>query len=79
MSELVQFKAAMNDLTYVSLRYQAAQEIVLILYRALAIAEMRAPVSAQGAFIAAGNSFDAFAVVGKVLGTATADILIVDP
>ena len=79
ISELVLFKSAMSGLTYASLRYQAGQDIVLILYRALAIAEMRAPVSAQGAFIAAGNSFDAFAVVGKVLGTATADILIVDP
>ena len=50
-----------------------------MLRRALAVAEMRAPVSAQGAFIAAGNSFDAFAAVGKVLATATGDILIIDP
>ena len=50
-----------------------------MLHRALAVAEMRAPVSAQGAFIAAGNSFDAFAAVGKVLATATGDILIIDP
>jgi hypothetical protein len=79
VSELVQFKASMSSLTYASLRYQGGQEIVQILYRALAVAEMRAPVSAQGAFIAAGNSFDAFAAVGKVLGDATGDILIVDP
>jgi hypothetical protein len=79
ISELVQFKAAISGLTNASLRYKSGQEIVLILYRALAIAEMRAPVSAQGAFIAAGNSFDAFAAVGKVLGNATGDILIVDP
>jgi hypothetical protein len=33
----------------------------------------------RGAFIAAGHGFDAFAAVGKALGTATADVFIVDP
>jgi hypothetical protein len=49
------------------------------MFRALANAEMAAPAAAQGAFIAAGTPFDAFAAVGKVLAAARRDILIVDP
>ena len=54
-------------------------KIMQIMYRALARAELKAPVAAQGAFIPAGNPYDAFAAVGKVLGKATVDVLIVDP
>jgi hypothetical protein len=46
---------------------------------ALAKAELHAPAELQGAFIAAGHSFDAFAAVGKALGTATGDVFIIDP
>lgn len=56
-----------------------AEMIRLVLYRVLAIAELSAPASARGAFIPAGNSFDAFASLGKILRSATQDILIVDP
>ena len=41
--------------------------------------ELHAPAELQGAFIAAGHAFDTFAAVGKALGTATADVFIVDP
>jgi hypothetical protein len=50
----------------------------MIVYRALAKAELKAPAPMQGAFIAARNTFDAFAIVRKVLSAATADVLIVD-
>lgn len=60
-------------------RVLAAERVRLILYRALATAELEAPISAQGTFIPAGNSFDAFAAVGRVLGASKRDILIVDP
>jgi hypothetical protein len=59
--------------------YGAANEIQAILYRALARAELNAPASGQGAFIPAGNAFDAFAAVGKVLATCKTRVLIVDP
>lgn len=49
-----------------------AGTILPIAHQALANAELRAPAELQGAFIAAGHSFDAFAAVGKALGTATA-------
>ena len=58
---------------------RAARAITIILHRALAAAELRAPVSAKGSFIPAGNAFDAMSAIGKVLGTAKHDVLIVDP
>jgi hypothetical protein len=50
-----------------------------ILYRALAVAELKAPASAQGAFIAAGNPFDALNAFSKILSSAKQDVLLVDP
>jgi hypothetical protein len=78
-SDTALFRTAVGGLTSGLVRYKAAQEIPLLLHRALAVAELRAPLSAQGTFIPAGNSFDAFAAVGKVLAPATGDVLIVDP
>lgn len=54
-------------------------EILAILHRALAGAELRAPTSSQGSFIAAGDEFDAFARVAKILEEAESDLFIVDP
>lgn len=55
------------------------QALMIALYRALAIAELAAPPSVQGTFIPVGNSFDAFAAISKILGSAKRDVLIVDP
>ena len=52
--------------------------ITQLLYRALAQAELKAPAAAQVAFVPAGNVLDAFAMVGKILGEAEGDVLIVD-
>ncbi len=60
-------------------REHAAHTITTIVYRAFALAEMRAPAGVAGAFIPAHNSFDAFAALSKVLKTATKDVLIIDP
>ena len=68
-----------NYLAGDALRETSVQQITSILYRALAVAELRAPSPSQGAFIPAGSTFDAMAAVGKVLQTATSDALIVDP
>jgi hypothetical protein len=56
-----------------------AGEIRAVLYRALAAAELGAPASEQGAFIASGNELDAYAAISKVLALAKGDLLIVDP
>jgi len=50
-----------------------------LLYAALAKAEMNAPTAAKGAFIPAGNSFDALTAVAGVLRECRGSILIVDP
>jgi hypothetical protein len=60
------------------LRDMNAGTILAVAHQALAKAELDAPAELQGAFIAAGNAFDAFAAVGKALGTASADVLIID-
>ncbi|MFC7499023.1 phosphatidylserine/phosphatidylglycerophosphate/cardiolipin synthase family protein [Enterovirga sp. GCM10030262] len=54
-------------------------EIRAVLYRVLAAAELSAPASEQGAFIAAGNELDAYAAISKVLASAKQELLIVDP
>jgi hypothetical protein len=59
--------------------HTSISQMIRILHRVLAAAELKAPASAQGAFIPVGNSFDAFAALAKLLQTATRDVFIVDP
>lgn len=54
-------------------------DIRAVLYRSLAAAELAAPASAQGSFVAAGNQFDAYAAISKILASAAEDLLVVDP
>jgi hypothetical protein len=75
---LLEVNTAVSMLNYPN-RKDYFQTIMLALYKALAIAELNAPQSAQGAFIAVGNSFDAFAEISKILGAAQRDVLLVDP
>jgi hypothetical protein len=56
-----------------------AQIIASIVHQALAMAELDAPARVQGAFIAAGHTLDAYAAVGRVLGSAQSDVLMIDP
>jgi hypothetical protein len=58
---------------------EASGDILGLLYEALAIVEMELPAKAQGAFIPAGNVFDAISAVSKILDSASSDLLIVDP
>jgi hypothetical protein len=60
-------------------RAMSAQTIAATLYRALAFAEANAPTASRGGFIGPGAALDALQVVGKVLGEARVDVLIVDP
>ena len=60
-------------------RQAGAAKINVILYRALATAELNAPTAVQGAFIPVGNVFDALVAMGKVLQQSTRNLLIVDP
>ena len=61
------------------LREGSVAEIKNILFRALAFAELGAPSAAQGAFIAAGNQFEAYSIVSKILAEIRSGALLVDP
>jgi hypothetical protein len=56
-----------------------ASEIPKVLYRALAAVEVELPAPASGAFIPAGNSFDALKAVQRIFSLAQHELLIVDP
>lgn len=76
-AERITFNVAAEGLDSV-LRQQNAQAITAIVHRVLARAELAAPVSAQGAFLAAGEPFSALVAVAKVFGRAKSNLLIVD-
>ena len=73
------FRIALRNIHSFHYGISAAQELMLALHTALAKMELAAPVSARGNFIAAGSTYDAFAAVGKALGEAKADVLLIDP
>jgi hypothetical protein len=79
MDDEVAFKLASESVYLTAPREISAASIRMIVHRALALAESRAPASARGAFIGMGNVFDAMAAIGKVLAAASRDVLIVDP
>lgn len=56
-----------------------AEEVRAVLFNALTAAELEAPASEQGAFIAAGNELDAYAAISKVLASAERVLIVVDP
>lgn len=58
---------------------KAEREILAILYRTLARAELAAPASVQGAFVAVGDHFDVFRAVKDIFGSAQHELLIIDP
>jgi hypothetical protein len=78
LADRIQLRVATENLDG-PLRARNAQTIIAIVQRTLAKAELEAPPQSQGSFIVASNAFDAFAAVRKVLGTARADVLLVDP
>jgi hypothetical protein len=61
------------------LREINAQTIASFVHQALAQVELIAPARVQGSFVAAGSTLDAYAAVGRVLGMAKTDVLMVDP
>lgn len=79
-SDAIQMRILSDGLETGSEEYRkhCEKKIASIVHRALARAELNAPASAQGAFIAAGDTFTAFAAVAQVLARAKTDILIVD-
>jgi hypothetical protein len=60
-------------------RQVGAERIASLLYRALATVETEVPASFAGAFIPAGNTFDAMAAATRIFALAKVELLIVDP
>lgn len=81
-NDAVEAKHAVKRAHTTTLGFERMQEggfIVSVLRRALARTELQVPASAQGAFIPAGDVYEAFAAVGKILGAAQIDVFLVDP
>ena len=70
---------AAQSLAIAAARGHNSQTIAAVVYQAFAKAELAAPAALQGTFIIAGHTFDAYAAVSKVLGTAATDLLMIDP
>jgi hypothetical protein len=79
VAEVATLKVACQNLSHPQLRQMNAQTITSVVHHALAEAELIAPARVQGTFIAAGSTLDAYAAVGRVLGMAKTDALLVDP
>jgi hypothetical protein len=73
----IEFKDHRNTLE--QYRQVGAERITGLLYRALATVETEVPASFAGAFIPAGNTFDAMVAATKIFALARAELLIVDP
>jgi len=76
--EYAEFRKAVDWLGVMN-RDQQIQIITKVLYRALARAEILAPITASGAFVPVGEPFAAFTAVSKIIGNASNRVLIVDP
>jgi hypothetical protein len=77
LADTIQFRVAFQNLDGPN-RARHARNIAAIVQRALAKAELEFPPESRGAFITATNAFDVFVAVRRVLGTAQADVLLVD-
>ncbi|UVC10175.1 phosphatidylserine/phosphatidylglycerophosphate/cardiolipin synthase family protein [Rhizobium sp. TH2] len=64
---------------HVAENYSLVTQTNSILYKLIAVAEMKAPAPVRGAFIAAASPLDALNAVSKVLSTAATTVRIVDP
>ena len=62
-----------------SLHDRSVRTIHALLYGALARAELALPAASRGAFVGAGNHFDALAVIGKILRNAVGSLFVIDP
>ena len=80
--DVAEFKVAMDDVIKETRTFhhnRAVLTVKAVLYRALARAELNAPVESQGSFIAAGSQVDALAAISKVLSPTKNQAMIIDP
>jgi hypothetical protein len=75
----IKFEMAAENLVKTMNPFAQERQILLILNMALAKLEAKVPAQARGAFVSAGEEFDAISALASVLGEAGSDVLIVDP
>jgi hypothetical protein len=75
----LEFKSAQDKLDTTTGHENGVEGIKTLVFNALATVELELPAGQRGAFIPAGNVFDAMAAVAKIFSGATTDLLIVDP
>ena len=77
--DIVAFRSATEKLASHTNNPDGIRTIRIVLYRALARAELDAPAIVAGSFIPTDSPFDAMLKVGKILKTASSYIRIIDP
>jgi hypothetical protein len=77
--DVSELRSSINQLSSPRFAPHSVGSIKTILFRALGQAELGLPVQQQGSFLPAGDTFDAFTVISKILKSAQSDVLIVDP
>jgi hypothetical protein len=78
--DIIEMKKLTNDLGgELIFRQMAAEPLLAIIRRTAAVAELNSPAAMRGTFIHAGNVFDAMNALGKVLKSATTEVMIIDP
>lgn len=75
----VQFAHHQSQLGAMLTHQPSVDAITALVFRSIAIIELELPANAQGAFIAAGNVFDAITHAGRIFESAETDCFIVDP
>jgi hypothetical protein len=79
IGDKVVWESGINFLGGTASHEMGVKNIKSVIYKLLAIAELKAPPHVRGTFIPAGHVFDAFVAVSKALKPAREDILVVDP
>jgi hypothetical protein len=75
----IKFDVAAENLVKTLNPSSQARQIILILNMVLAKLEAQVPAASRGAFVSAGDEFDAIAALASILSEGKADVLIVDP
>ncbi|MGY3264595.1 hypothetical protein [Lysobacter sp. HA35] len=79
MARTMELNVALGNVLQGGTRARGLAAINLLLHRVLAQAEATAPPELRGSFIGVGRGFTALQAVTRVFGSATTELLVVDP
>jgi hypothetical protein len=79
MAADLEFKHAQLKLGSMNQHEAGVEALKTLIFKAIATIEFELPAGERGAFVPAGNVFDAMAHVAKIFSEAVSDLLIVDP